>query len=82
MQWKFDELDTDNDDVLINRELEAFTGLFQKEPCLYGFLRRCAQRDETGITRQEWARCLSDSRSTRYVNILKYIYNAGGVQLA
>ncbi|CAB3999982.1 RNA-directed DNA polymerase from transposon X-element, partial [Paramuricea clavata] len=64
-EWKFDELDTDNNDVLVNRELEAFNGLFEMEPCLYGLLRRCAQHNGTGITRPEWSRCLSDSRSTR-----------------
>lgn len=76
LQWKFNQLDSDNDDVVVNRELEALNGLFLRESCLYDVLSSCEQRKESFITRDEWRKCFMKARDYRYRKWRSYIRSA------
>ena len=58
MQWEFEYIDKDNNNILDTAEIdEVFDDVLNLEPCLYGFLKSCDLNGREGIDKREWDSC-------------------------
>lgn len=62
MEWKFDQLDKNNDGQLIRREFKVLRRLVRKvvrpKRCAKNFPRLCDTDQDRKISRSEWSVCL------------------------
>lgn len=62
MEWKFDQLDKNNDGQLIRREFRVLRRLVRKvvkpKRCTKNFPRLCDTDQDRKISRSEWSVCL------------------------
>ncbi|XP_064623891.1 SPARC-related modular calcium-binding protein 1-like isoform X3 [Lineus longissimus] len=62
VEWKFTELDTDQDNQLKKKEIGALTRLVRKlvkpKPCARNFVKHCDLDKNRKIARNEWSVCL------------------------
>jgi len=70
VEWKFSELDTNNDRVVERKELDRLGRLVKKlvkpTSCAVSFHTRCDLDFDSSLTLQEWKTCFDDDADTNH----------------